>query len=120
MPVSQNTPAYQAAAHRRRLLQRTRAISLGTIGAAAIASLALGTAFAHAIPGHARVVGTQGAPASGAGTGLPSAPAPPPRPAQQPGRGSSATPAHARRHIAPPPQPPASTPAAPQVSSGGS
>jgi len=118
--VSRNTPAYQAAAHRRRLLHRTRALSLGITGGVAIGSLALGTAFAHAIPGHARAAGTRGGPPSGAGTGLPSASAQPSSPAQPPGSGSSATRTHARRHLAPPPQPPASTPAAPQVSSGGS
>jgi hypothetical protein len=81
-----------AAAHRDGLLGRTRAISLAVAGAAAAASLGLGTAFAREIPGPSR---------SPAGA------------TQQ---------AHSRqhKHLTPPPQQPATTPAPPQVSSGGS
>ncbi|HUZ23654.1 MAG TPA: hypothetical protein VMV07_07800 [Streptosporangiaceae bacterium] len=117
-PGQGNSPAYRAAAHRHRLLQRTRALSLSIAGGAALASLGLGTAFAHAIPGHAKPVGTQNAPATG--TGAPAAPAAQSGSAQPSSPGQSAAPARKHQTIAPPPQPPANTPAPPQVSSGGS
>jgi hypothetical protein len=102
-----------AAAHRQRLLGRIRVISLGVAASAVVASLGLGTALAHAIPGHARPTG------AAAGSAVPghrrqAAPPRSPRPVA-----SRHEHAH-RRRLAPAPRPPASTPAPPQVSSGGS
>jgi hypothetical protein len=117
-------PTHAALAERNRLLSRTRTISLGIAGGAALATLGLGTAFAHAIPGHHHTQAVQGQPAQPGG-GLPGT-------GRAAGSASSSGPARtarrghrARRHhaIAPPAQPPApapSSPAPPPVSSGGS
>jgi hypothetical protein len=118
-------PGHDAAARRERLLRRTRTITLGIAGGAAVASLGLGTALAHVIPGHggsaAPRPATAGHPtappataphaASGHAAPARTAPAPSPPPARVP---------HHRHRLAPPPAPPASAPAAPQASSGGS
>lgn len=94
-----------AAVHRRRLLRRTRAISLGIAGGAAVAILGLGTAFAHAIPGHGRTAGSQAAPPA---HGQP----PPSAVASSPATpsGSAQTRHDHGRHgrLAPPTRPPAS------------
>ena len=128
--MPQPGPTHTALAERNRLLSRTRTISLGIAGGAALAALGLGTAFAHAIPGHHHTQASQAQPAQPGGglpgttgTGLPassSGPASSPGPARTARRGH-----HARRHhaIAPPAQPPAPAPsssAPPPVSSGGS
>jgi hypothetical protein len=123
-------PTHMALAERNRLLSRTRAISLGIAGGAALAALGLGTAFAHAIPGHSHSQAVQGRPAQPGG-GLPGTTGP--APSASPSHGARSTgPARtarrghpARRHhaIAPPAQPPAPAPsssAPPPVSSGGS
>jgi hypothetical protein len=122
-------PGHNAAARRERLLRRTRTITLGIAGGAAVASLSLGTALAHVIPGHGRPAARAataahatprhepaGPAASGpatSGHAAPSgtAPAASPPPARVP---------HHRHRLAPPASPPASTPAAPHASSGGS
>lgn len=85
-------------------LARTRRITAWIIGAAAVASLALATAFGFALPGHALTVpslpGTgQNGGTSGGGSGSGGS-----------GGGS----------VSPPQQPPAGTVAPPVVSSGGS
>jgi hypothetical protein len=104
--------ARQAAAYRDRLLGRTRAISLGIAGGALAACLGFGADFAQALPGHARpaVAGQRPHRADpAAGTRRPQA-----------GRRHRPGGKHAPRPLSPPSQPPASTPAPPQTSSGGS
>jgi hypothetical protein len=121
-------PTHTALAERNRLLSRTRTISLGIAGGAALATLGLGTAFAHAIPGHHHPPAIQGQPAQPGG-GLPgtgpSASSSGPATSSGPARTARRRGHQARRHhsIAPPAQPPApapSSPAPPPVSSGGS
>jgi hypothetical protein len=96
-------------------LSRTRRVSVWVAGGAAAASLGLGTAFAHAVPGH-RTAAT-GAQPTGTGQG-------------HNGTGQAASsggtaPArhHGHRHTLAPPQQapaPAATQAPPQTVSGGS
>jgi hypothetical protein len=122
-------PAPETATRRARLLRRTRTITLGIAGGAAIASLGLGTALAHVLPGHGQPVMPRAAPAGAAPAGR--APAPhAPADRTKSGRAAAGTasapsppPAGPRHHphrLAPPPAPPASTPAPAQASSGGS
>jgi hypothetical protein len=111
-------PADQAARRRDRALARTRRLSVWLAGGAATASLGLGTAFAHALPGHR-------APATSAerGTGPrtpPTSAAPASRPGPQPASGTPGAPSPAVTHLAPPSQAPAATPAPAQTASGGS
>jgi len=111
-----SAPRGSAVARRDSRLARTRRVSLLVAGGAAAASLGLGTAFAHAIPGH-------GPPATLSRPG-PAAPAAQPgqRHAGQRHAGHRAGTGRRRqlRQPAQPPQPPPSTPAAPVVVSGGS
>lgn len=111
-----------ASARRDDRLARIRKLTLCITGAAAAVSLGLGTAFAHALPGHA--TSSQSA-VSARGTASSAAPGS----AGGPGNGSAGSATgragkhHARRHrhqLAAPKQQPASTPAPPVVSSGGS
>jgi hypothetical protein len=118
-------PADHSARRRDQALARTRRLSLWVAGGAATASMGLGTAFAHALPGH-------GAPAVSAQPGrtqppaipsqiTPPASGAPPSPAgQQPASGTSAAPSPAATHLAQPSQAPAATPAPAQTASGGS
>jgi hypothetical protein len=124
-------PGHDAAARRERLLRRTRTITLGIAGGAAVASLGLGTALAHVTPGHdgpaAPRAATAGHPAAPHAT---SPEGTSPRGTSGPATsghggpaGSAPAPArvpHHRHRLAPPPAPPASAPAAPHASSGGS
>jgi hypothetical protein len=104
--------ARHAAAYRDRLLGRTRAISLGIAGGALAACLGLGAEFAQALPGHARPAAAGGGPhRTGPAAGSRRAPA---GHRHRPGH------KHAPRPLSPPSQPPASTPAPPQTTSGGS
>jgi hypothetical protein len=104
--------ARQAAAHRDRLLGRTRAISLGIAGGALAACLGLGADFAQALPGHARPAAAGHRPnQAGPAAGSRQAPA---------GRRHRPGGKHASRPLSPPSQPPASTPSPPQTVSGGS
>ena len=104
--------ARQGAAHRDRLLGRTRAISLGIASGALAACLGLGAEFAQALPGHARPA---------AAGYRPHRPGPAPRSRQAPaGHRHHPGHQHAPRPLSPPSQPPASTPAPPQTTSGGS
>jgi hypothetical protein len=117
MPLS----AGHAVRRRDERLSRTRQISRWVAGAAAVASLGLGTAFAHALPGH-RAAASEPQPAS-TGSGQQNGAGPASNGAGQPAASPSVAPArqHARRHaLAPPPQPPAATQAPPQTTSGGS
>ena len=124
----------RAAEHRRRVIGRTRAITLGVAASATGASAVLGIAFAGTIPGHARPTGAQTAtPTQTPGAGS----------SQAPGAGSSRTPttgspqapggqapgtglagqgaARPSQGLGSPAQPPTSPPPAPPVvSSGGS
>ncbi|MGH3399202.1 MAG: hypothetical protein ACRDPO_31405, partial [Streptosporangiaceae bacterium] len=70
-------PTHTALAERNRRLSQTRTISLGIAGGAALATLGLGTAFAHAIPGHSHPQAVQGRPAQPGG-GLPGTTGPAP------------------------------------------
>jgi len=126
-------PHHAALAERNRLLSQTRTITLGIAGGAAVASLGLGVAFAHAIPGHSyHSSAAQGQPAGGQAAAPPSASSS--APARSSGAAHSSGAARgsrsghgARRHhaIAPPthapaPAPAPSTSAPPPVTSGGS
>jgi hypothetical protein len=130
-------PLHGAAARRDSRLLRIRKLTLWITGGAAAASLGLGTAFAHAVPGHsyttASTATTGGTPSSGQAEPRQQAGSqktPGQQPAthqrvagprgQQGGRRATARPQHQR--LAPPRQAPAPAPAtaAPAVSSGGS
>ena len=101
-------------------LRRTRRVSLWVAGGAAAASLGLGTAFAHALPGYRTAA--SGAPSTGTGQFQPGSGQVQPGP----GRAAPSTAAPAGHHhghrqgLAPPQQPPATTQAPPQTVSGGS
>jgi hypothetical protein len=103
-------PADHAARRRDQRLAQARRLTLCVAGGAAAASLALGAAFAHALPGH-RASATAAQPAG----------APP-----QGTRPTGAQPTTSRPTSAPasplqqPQQPPATTAAPPQTTSGGS
>ena len=117
MPLS----AGHAVRRRDERLSRTRRMSLWVAGGAAAASLGLGTAFAQALPGHRAAA--SGAQPAGPGSGQQSGAGPAGNGAGQPAASPSAAPArqHARYHnLAPPQQPPATTQAPPQTTSGGS
>jgi hypothetical protein len=99
-------------------LARVRKLSLWITGGAAAASLGMGTAFAHAIPGH--TVSSGGSSTATGGTAHSSSPG-------SAGTGTEAGTArkaggHHRHRLAPPASAPAPAPAAPAapVSSGGS
>jgi hypothetical protein len=124
-------PTDHAAYRRDQRLARTRRVSLWVAGGAAAASLGLGTAFAHDLPGHhAPAVGaqpgagsqnaqphdTQASPEPG-GSGAASSQTPT---AQRPASGAATDPSPAPTHLSQPQQPPATTPAPAQTVSGGS
>lgn len=103
-----------AAARRDRKLIRIRRLSLWAAGGAVAASLGLGTAFAHALPGHGYVTER---PATTGGKV-----ASQPGPSQHPAPAGRPPAAGGRRHhdrLAPPPRTPAPA-AGPVVTSGGS
>jgi hypothetical protein len=111
---------HPAAARRDSKLLRIRKLSLWITGGAAAVSLGLGTAFAHALPGHAHSAGPAGntrTPAASTGPRHPSA-------GQQPAAGHRLRTGTGHRHrLAPPQQKPAPAPAPTQtqpVVSGGS
>jgi hypothetical protein len=103
-------PADQAARRRDQRLAQARRLTLCVAGGAAAASLGLGTAFSHALPGH-RAAAAAAQPASA-----------PPRH----GRPAGASQASGQPTSGPasplqqPQQPPAATAAPPQTTSGGS
>jgi hypothetical protein len=106
-------------------LARIRKISLWITGGAAFASLGLGTAFAHALPGHASAAtSTGGATVSGSprtGAGAAQSGGPAQSGARTSGKTGSRHHQHALAKPAQAPQQPASNPAPPPVvSSGGS
>lgn len=109
--------ALRASRRRDERLARIRRLTLWITGGAAAASLGMGSAFAHALPGHAASASTSsGSTSTGAArTGTKAT-------------GSTGTAAasssqgghHHRHRLAPPAQQPVSTPAPAVVSSGGS
>ncbi len=124
-------PVHSATARRDSRLIRVRALSVWIAGGAVAASLGLGTAFAQALPGHAKISASR--PAGSPPTAAPSAAAPsaaaPSAATASAGASAAASRPLPRHHrtLAPPAQPPASTPpppasppAPPVVSSGGS
>jgi len=127
-------PADHAAQRRDLRLARTRRVSLWVAGGAAAASLGLGTAFAHDLPGHhAAAAITQPAAPAGPGSqntrpqgqaspepGRSGAAAVPSPPAQKPAGGAATGPSPVPTRLSQPPQPPATTPAPAQTVSGGS
>lgn len=122
-------PADDAVTRRDETLARTRRASRWITAAAIAAAVTLGTAFAHALPGHHATAQAATAPGQPGGSGAPGAGQHPARhhhPAGHHHHGS-----HQRRghqQLTPPPQPPASSPAPqptstptpPPVVSGGS
>jgi hypothetical protein len=58
-----------AVARRDSSLSRTRKLTLSILGSAAAATLGLGTAFAHALPGHSSASGSTGRAGSSASSG---------------------------------------------------
>lgn len=137
-------PVRGAAARRDSKLLRIRKLTLWITGGAAAVSLGLGTAFAHALPGHSYTTGSTSTSGSTASSGqaeprqkagvqrTPAENVPAQQPAtrsrvggpsrQQAGRRTTAHPQHQK--LATPAQAPAPAPApttaAPAVSSGGS
>ena len=111
-----------ASARRDDRLSRVRKLTLWIAGGAAAASLGLGTAFAHAIPGHA--AGSQSAGSAPAATGSPGTGGSAGTGTTGSGAGGTVTGGKHRHHhaLAPPEQPPsqAPAPAPPVVHSGGS
>jgi hypothetical protein len=107
-------PANPALRRRDHALARTRRLSLWVAGGAATASLGLGSAFAHALPGHRAPASAQRgtAPRTSPASGAPAA--------QQPATGVPTASSPAATHLAQPPQAPAATPAQAQTASGGS
>ena len=104
-----------ASARRDGRLARIRKLTLWISGGAAAASLGLGTAFAHALPGHAA---SSQAGSSGASAGAPGG-----RSDGGPGGGTGGSGKPVRHHhdkLARPQQPPVHTSAPPVVTSGGS
>jgi hypothetical protein len=127
---------YRASRRRDERLGRIRKLSLWIAGGAAAASLGMGTAFAHAIPGHTvttgggtPATGTAGvAPATSSSAASSSAGGTTGTTTQQGSSGSAGR--HHRHRLAPPasapatpkatPKPAPAAPPAPVVSSGGS
>jgi hypothetical protein len=121
------SPTFPAARRRDQRLVRTRRATLWVAGGAAAASLGLGTAFAHALPGHqATAAGTRSGAAT-AGTQPQVTPAQGTQPQVTPAHGTQPRP-RAKAHRSKPQSPPLSQPAAPpspaptspQAVSGGS
>jgi hypothetical protein len=112
---------HSAAARRDRQLIRIRQLSLWATGVAAAASLGLGTAFAHALPGHAysaeRPAATGGQVRSQPGPSQ--HPAPAGRASTPAGRASTPAGRSHRDRLTPPHRRPAPS-SAPVVTSGGS
>ena len=110
--------AHVASRRRDDRLALIRTITLWTTGAAAVASLGLGAAFAHAIPGHAA-----SAPSTPQPTATPSVSASPASASSGPASSGSAKPsssASKSAQLAQPRQLPAHTTAPHAVTSGGS
>jgi hypothetical protein len=110
----------RASRRRDERLARIRKLTIWITGGAAAASLGMGTAFAHAIPGHA--ASSTSTSSNRTSTGAP------PAGTNATSSGTTGTTAgsgtqrghHHRHKLAPPAQAPVSTPAPPVVSSGGS
>ncbi|HTS95498.1 MAG TPA: hypothetical protein VMI33_02675 [Streptosporangiaceae bacterium] len=117
-------PADHPADRRDQRLARIRRVSLWVAGGTAAATLGLGTAFAHALPGHHAPSAAAGPGAAGPRPQASRAPQPaasgaaPSSPAAQPS--ASPAPSPAATHLSPPAQAPAPAPAPAQTTSGGS
>jgi hypothetical protein len=126
------SPNFPAARRRDQRLVRTRRATLWVAGGAAAASLGLGTAFAHALPGHQATAAASRSGAATAGTQPQGSPAQRTQPqgTQPPGTqppGSQPRPGAKAHHSKPqsqplsqPTTPPSTAPASPQAVSGGS
>jgi hypothetical protein len=103
--------------HRNRMLARTRRLTAWVTGGAVAATVGLGVAFAHALPGHAApsVAAQAALRAAGSQHVQPARHAQPHRAVAEHGRHG-----HRARHLAAPASTPKSTPAPPVVSTGGS
>ena len=111
------SPTFPAARRRDQRLVRTRRATLWVAGGAAAASLGLGTAFAHALPGHQATSAGSRSSAATAGT------QPQGTPAQgtQPRHGAKANRSKPQSPpLSQPTTPPSTAPASPQAVSGGS
>jgi len=120
-------PADHPADRRDQRLAGIRRVSLWVAGGTAAATLGLGTAFAHALPGHHAAAGApptaqpeRTEPSSSPGPGGSATGSPQPPPAQRPAGGAGADPSPAPSQLSQPQQPPATTPAPAQTTSGGS
>lgn len=110
----------RASRRRDERLARIRKLTLWITGGAAAASLGMGTAFAHAIPGHA---GSGSTSSNRASTGAPPASTNTSGGTSSAGTSAGSGKQHGHHHghrLTPPAQQPVSTPAPPVVSSGGS
>ncbi len=113
--------ARRAAAHRDSKLRTIRRLSLWISGGAAAASLGLGTAFAHALPGHSYPAAQQENPPGADPASRMSRPPTGRVPGQAGDRHRHGDRDRSRtQQLAPPRQPPAQAAAPPAVSSGGS
>jgi len=117
-------PHHAALAERNRLLTQTRTLTFGIAGGAALASLALGTAFAHALPGHSyHPSAAKAAPVAARSSSPAAQPARHARSGRRRAARAGRAHEHVRRHhaIAPPTHAPAPAPSSspPQVTSGG-
>jgi hypothetical protein len=112
----------RASRRRDERLARIRKLTIWITGGAAAASLGMGTAFAHAIPGHTASSTSTSTSSNRTSTGAP------PAGTNASSSGTSGTTAgrgrqrghHHGHKLAPPAQAPVSTPAPPVVTSGGS
>jgi hypothetical protein len=123
---------FPAARRRDQRLVRTRRATLWVAGGAAAASLGLGTAFAHALPGHQASAAGSRSGAATVGTQPQGSPAPGTQPQGTQAQGTQAQgtqPRHgAKAHsskpqsppLSQPTTPPSTAPASPQAVSGGS
>jgi hypothetical protein len=119
---------HSAAARRDDRLARVRKLSLWITGGAAAASLGLGTAFAHAMPGHAATgspASSAASQASGSTSAGKSASGASPRSSSAPARSASVSPSHqaasrSTHKLAQPASTPAPTQQQPVAQSGGS
>jgi len=121
------SPTFPAARRRDQRLVRTRRATLWVAGGAAAASLGLGTAFAHALPGHQATAAGSRSGAATAGTRPQGSPAQGTQPQGTPVQGTQ--PRHGAKAnrskpqsppLSQPTTPPSTAPASPQAVSGGS
>jgi hypothetical protein len=121
------SPTFPAGRRRDQRLVRTRRATLWVAGGAAAASLGLGTAFAHALPGHQATAAGSRSGAATAGTQPQVSPAQGTQPQGTPAQGTQPRPGTRANRSKPqspalsqPTTPPSTAPASPQAVSGGS